>query len=270
MECIVRGVPIFYETFGSGQPIIILHGTPIEHRAMQACLEPIFLERNDEWKRIYIDLPGHGKTPGVDWITNNEQMVDVVIGFIEAISPNGNFTLIGESYGGYLARGVLHSLRERIDALFLWTPAKYPRAERKRPSRIVLAKDDRLAEELVLEVEKDIFRLQVIQSEKAVDFMRSNVMPGWQMADEKFISKVLDTKFSFEPESEEFNKPTLIACGRQDFVVGYQDSYELLEKYPMATFAVLNEAGHLLGFTEQKDAFKALVDEWLNRIQASK
>lgn len=48
--------------------------------------------------------------------------------------------------------------------------------------------------------------------------------------------------------------------------MGYLDAWQLLEKYPRATFAVLDMAGHNLQI-EQPDIFEALVDNWLDRLE---
>jgi hypothetical protein len=39
-----------------------------------------------------------------------------------------------------------------------------------------------------------------------------------------------------------------------------------LENYPRGTFVVLDRAGHGLG-VEQEDLFRALVGEWLDRVE---
>jgi pimeloyl-ACP methyl ester carboxylesterase len=38
----------------------------------------------------------------------------------------------------------------------------------------------------------------------------------------------------------------VIAAGRRDSVVGYTDAVDLLERYPHATLAVIDDAGHAL------------------------
>ena len=53
--------------------------------------------RDDGWKRIYLDLPGHGRTPGKDWITNQDGMLDVVLDFIDAVIPGQRFVVAGAS-----------------------------------------------------------------------------------------------------------------------------------------------------------------------------
>jgi pimeloyl-ACP methyl ester carboxylesterase len=87
MECVVKNIPVHHEVSGSSRPIIVVHGTPLDHRSVKASLEPIFSERHG-WNRIYPDLPGHGKTPGANWIMNFDQMVEVVVDFIEAVIPS--------------------------------------------------------------------------------------------------------------------------------------------------------------------------------------
>lgn len=54
--------------------------------------------------------------------------------------------------------------------------------------------------------------------------------------------------------------------GRQDSTVGYAEAWEMLEHYPRATFAVLDRAGHALPH-EQPGLIRALVTEWLDRVQ---
>ena len=72
--------------------------------------------------------------------------------------------------------------------------------------------------------------------------------------------------FDLEALTNPFEKPTLILTGRQDTHVGYRDAWNILEKYPRATFVVLDCAGHALG-VEQEGLFRALIHEWLDRVE---
>lgn len=65
-----------------------------------------------------------------------------------------------------------------------------------------------------------------------------------------------------------FIKPTLIITGRQDSNVGYRDAWSLLENFPRASFAVLDRAGHYL--EEKDDVNRALVEEWLLRVEETR
>ncbi|OGN89279.1 MAG: hypothetical protein A2Y88_10275 [Chloroflexi bacterium RBG_13_48_10] len=77
MDCDLKDITVHYEMFGSGRPMVMLHGWSGDHRHVMSDMEPLFKQR-DGWKRIYPDLPGHGRTPGKDWIANRDKILDVV------------------------------------------------------------------------------------------------------------------------------------------------------------------------------------------------
>ena len=61
--------------------------------------------------------------------------------------------------------------------------------------------------------------------------------------------------------------PTLIAAGRRDSVAGYTDATELLGRYPNATLAVIENAGHAL-MHERPELLRTLVGDWLDRARS--
>ncbi len=63
---------LYFEERGSGLPIVNLHGWPGEHGQMMAMMEPLF-QRPFNWRRIYPDLPGMGKTPGPKWLVSHDR-----------------------------------------------------------------------------------------------------------------------------------------------------------------------------------------------------
>ncbi|MET4562630.1 pimeloyl-ACP methyl ester carboxylesterase [Lysinibacillus parviboronicapiens] len=91
----------------------MIHGFSPDHRLMKGCMEPIFDERTG-WRRIYIDLPGKGRTKDYKAIRHSDGMLQAVIDFIDAVIPNQPYLLVGESYGGYLTRGVIRQQSEKI------------------------------------------------------------------------------------------------------------------------------------------------------------
>jgi len=122
MKCLVRDIPVHYEEFGTGRPLLTLHGMPADHRYMTAALEPLFDDRSG-WRRLYPDLPGMGQTPGVEWITRQDEMLEVVMGFMDAVAPGERFVVAGVSYDGYLAQGLLHQRQAQIDGVLMIVPA---------------------------------------------------------------------------------------------------------------------------------------------------
>jgi pimeloyl-ACP methyl ester carboxylesterase len=121
MKSDLGDIAIFYETYGTGRPIVMLPGRPSDHRVMLRFMEPLFTQR-DGWLRLYPDLPGTGRTPCVDRLATHDQMLDAVLAFIDTVIPGQRFVLAGLSYGGYLARGVVYRRAASIDGVLLCAP----------------------------------------------------------------------------------------------------------------------------------------------------
>ena len=271
MDCELKDTTVHYEALGEGRPIVMLHGWSVDHRHMVSDMEPLFRQR-DGWKRIYLDLPGHGTTPGKDWITNQDRMLDVVLDFIDSLIPGQRFVVAGASAGAYLARGVVHHRSASIDGLLLAVPVIVADdAKRHLPSPVTLVVDSALVSELESD-EAEFFKIAVVQSRKVVDYIRANFTSGSETGDQAFQAKIREHPenyaFSFDVDAlpKPFPAPTLIVAGRQDSVAGYRDAWGILENYPRGTFVVLDRSGHFLPF-EQEDLFHALVGEWLDRVE---
>lgn len=270
MDCLVRDIRINYEIHGEGMPVLMIHGWGPDHRLMEGCMEPVFKTMETSWKRIYFDLPGMGKTKGKPWITGPDQMLDLILGFIDAIIPNRHFILAGESYGGYMARGIIKKRRSAVEGLLLICPVT---SDRKRPQFQVLEKDDALLNSLT-EEDRSYFEsdgINVIRNRRVWERYREEVLPGLKMADNSFLENYLNrnSSFSFDVDSleEPYMKPALILAGRQDSIVGYDGVWKIIESYPRASLILLDKAGHALQI-EQDVLFTAAVREWFNRISA--
>lgn len=271
MECKLDNITLHYETLGQGKPILMLHGAPLDHRVLLECMEPIFKNR-DDWFRIYLDLPGMGKTKGANWITSTDQMLEIVLEFIDRVIPDQSFVLVGHSYAGYLARGIIYHRNEAVNGLFLLAPwIKYAWKDRSVPEKITLVEDQRLLSQLPPDEAEGFAFGAVVQHRKNWERYRTEWLPGIQAHNPQFFTQLLEhPAFSFEVDqlSEPFVKPVLILVGKQDHISGYRDPWGILENYPRATFVVLDRAGHRLQI-EQEVLFNALVKEWLDRVEES-
>jgi pimeloyl-ACP methyl ester carboxylesterase len=232
-------------------------------------MEPVF-ERRDGWKRIYPDLPGMGRTPGRDWITHQDQMLDIVLEFIDSVVPGQRLTVAGASYGGYLARGVVHRRSAFLEGLLLTVPViQAEETKRTLPEHVTLARDPALMLALQSQEAEAMEEIAVVQSREFLEWLRADIFPAIETADQEFLSNLREKyAFSFDVDAlpEPFAGPTLILMGKQDSVCGYRDAWGILENYPRGTFAVLDRAGHGMA-VEQRCLFNVLVSEWLDRVE---
>lgn len=274
MECILKNITVSYEAYGEGQPIIILTGWGNSASMSASWWEPIFQQRPG-FQRIYIDPPGHGKTPGKDWITNQDKILDVIIECIDKITKGKRFVLVGHSLGAYHARGVIYHRANLIDGLFMAVPIiKAEDSKRTVPPHVILF-DNPVETAKLTPAEAKMLWMVPVRSRDTLD--RIIAMAGQDnggVENTKFLQKIIKSPekyaFSFDVDSlaEPFLKPTLIITGKQDSMAGYQDAWEILDNYPRATYVLFDRAGHLL---DDKDPIiSVLVSEWLDRVQENK
>ena len=268
MDVMIGATRISYETFGDGMPLLLLHGWPGDHRHMLADFEPLFAARSG-WRRIYPDLPGMVAPLRIRSITNQDQMLDATLAFIDAVAPGQRIVVAGTSYGGYLARGLIHARGAHVAGMALIVPnVELDKTKRQYPPHQVLAEDPAFLAALG-SGEQNLVDMVVAQSLPILKSWQANYTPAFAIADHAFLKQLAQRlAFSFDVDvlPAPFPAPTLILTGRYDLVCGYREAYRLLDSYPRATFAVLDRAGHLLAL-EQPSLFRTLVSEWLDRVE---
>jgi pimeloyl-ACP methyl ester carboxylesterase len=261
MICTVRGTKVYYEDVGQGRPIINLHGWPGEHGQMLQMMEPLFGQRQG-WRRIYLDLPGMGRTPGPDWLTTHDQVLDLVAELIELTTDGEAPLLVGHSYGARLVRGLLQRSPDRYAAALLLSPGETETAA--EPVAPVVLREDH-AFVAALEEERPFLELFVVRTLPVLDIVRRQALPGVLSADYDFLGRIEQgPDFSYLHErATPFAGPVLVCSGRQD-PAGHRRISALLDRYPRGTLAILDGAGHLL-FAEQAELFLHLAGDWLDR-----
>ena len=263
----VLGSEIYYEVYGEGLPFLIIHGWGVNHHIMSGCLEPVLGESKHEIKRIYIDLPGMGKSKVGGNIKCSDEMLDVILEFIDQIIPNQRFILAGESYGGYLSRGLIQKRSEHILGVLLLCPAVYPGYRKGNvPPLQVIERDNKFMESIDKDERAYFENMNIVQNQRTWELYKRDIVDVMSN-DNHFLSEVLDGAFTYDVDKleEPFNKPSLILVGRQDTEVGYKDQFTLLDNYPRASFVVLDKAGHNLQI-DQEELFCCVVKEWIDRV----
>jgi pimeloyl-ACP methyl ester carboxylesterase len=102
----VNGINLYYETMGTGRPLILLHGG-LASGEMFGPVRPALAERHHV---IAVDLQGHGRTADIDRPIDIRLMADDIAALIDHLGLEKP-DLVGYSLGGGVA---------------LWTAVKYP------------------------------------------------------------------------------------------------------------------------------------------------
>jgi pimeloyl-ACP methyl ester carboxylesterase len=274
MRCELPNISVYYEEYGEGRPLLVLHGWGLDSSTAAYVMEPYFTRRSG-WRRIYPDLPGMGQTVGPDWLTSHDHVLEVLLAFIDAVLPGRRFAVAGWSYGGLLARGLVLRRQTWIAGAYFLVPVMGRHAS--TPPRQTLVHDPAFASGMqALDPQGTVDMAAIIDREPV---QSPQLVATYQVtmrailaADSAFLARLAQANdglaFSFDADAlpEPFVGPTLILTGRQDSEVGYQDAWRLLEHYPRATYAVLDRAGHIL-YGNQPVVTATLVGEWLDRVE---
>lgn len=254
MEGRTGDVAVHHVEHGEGSPVLVLHGAGVDHREAEACFEP-GLEAHGGLRRVYPDLPGHGRTPAPPDLRSADDVLDVLLEFADDVLGPERVLLVGHSAGAYYAQGFAARRPDRVAGLALVCPLLS--GVRDVPEHRAVVRDDDLGD--------DGFRgYFVVQTRAMLERYERLVAPAVPLADATAMERIGQRWELTLPDGSSYDGPMLVVAGRQDSVVGYAAATDLLEQHPRATLAVLDGAGHALPH-EQPELLAALLEDWLVR-----
>ena len=258
MDCVIDDVKLHYSEHGDGTPLVALHGAGVDHRELEAGLEAALTAG---CRRIYPDLPGMGRSTS-DGLMSHGDVVAVLAEFIDRVA-GAPVLLFGHSYGAYLARVLAAERPDLVRGLALVCPF-FADGTSKPPEQRALVDEPDAYDELETSDRAGFEGYFVIRTPATARRYRDAVAPGTTLVDPDALGRIF-AQWSLPVESEPFPRPTLIVAGRRDSTAGYVDAVALLDSYPRATLAVLENAGHAL-IHEQPEQLSSLLRDWLERL----
>jgi pimeloyl-ACP methyl ester carboxylesterase len=222
----------------------MLHGSPSDHARAMREVDPAFRGRR-QWRRIYPDLPGHGRTPGSPTVRDMDDYLATVLQFVDVVTQRQRFCIGGISFGAYLALAVARKRRTRLDGLLLSVPEIHHGPTEDR--------------------QDEAHRTPSIQTPP--DLARG--LPAYR-EDTAWLQSLpfRDVSFDLYRGHPELRVPTLVLLGRQDAPFRSAQYWRLLPQLPRATFAILDGAGHRL-WTDRRALARHLVRDWLDRVDGA-
>ncbi|WP_066948433.1 alpha/beta fold hydrolase [Microtetraspora fusca] len=258
---------IWHTTRGDGTPLVMIHGYTIDHRLLLP-LEPVFAQRPG-WRRHYLDLPGHGSSPRLPGTTSAATLAEAVINWVADTVGDEPFAVLGQSFGGQIARAVTARFGEQVLGSALLAPVVRWGDERTLPDVATVERDEALLAELPAE-DRELFSLVMARLTRPNrDLFTRHILPGWQAHDREAATE-LETDFLL-PEWPERHAPAhrgahLLVTTRQDALVGWEDQLQLLGHYPRMTAAILDGAGHNPQ-VEIAERVRELIAHWLDALR---
>jgi pimeloyl-ACP methyl ester carboxylesterase len=209
----VNGLHLYYETHGSGRPLILLHGG----LAAGEMFEPILPVLAADHQVIVPDLQGHGRTADIDRPVDVRLMADDVAALIDHLGLDRP-DVVGYSMGGGVA---------------FFTAVKHPEKVRRLVVASTNMRRDAIPPEMLAQ--------QAQVSAAAADFMKETPMyetyqrlaprpeDFGRLLDKIGASMAQD--FDFSEEVRGLQVPTLIVCADADMAPPshYVEVFKLLD-----------------------------------------
>ncbi len=264
---------LFYQTFGSGTPIIVLHGGP---GLDQGYLLPQMLELAKNHKVIFYDQRGSGKSLetkinssyiNIDQFTNDLEALRMQLGI-------KTFILLGHSWGGFLAMNYSIRYPDHLTALILLNtaPADFKGQQafvneftkRTQPIKNEIGplfnyqEFEKLTALEISKLYRTLFSVYFYDPKDTAELtLKMSVLSAKSGA--KVMELMLKTSWlrpntNLFPQLEKLNVPTLILHGKQD-IVPLWTAQEIKEAIPHAQIITIEKCGHFPFIEKPNEVF---------------
>ena len=125
-----RRAKLAYTDEGQGPPLLFLPGF-LEHSAMWSSLCHQLLEG---WRKLSLDLPGHGQSENLGYSHSMEEMAGAVQALVDHLKLR-EVVLCGHSMGGYVGLALLEHHPATVRGLILMNSAPFPDSTDRKDNR---------------------------------------------------------------------------------------------------------------------------------------
>lgn len=118
-ELTANGVNLYYESYGSGEPLVFIHGFAVDHLVFSALPQHF-----QNYEVFLIDSRGSGQSDGPDFPYTIEMMADDIVQFCQTLDL-GPAHFVGHSMGGMILQQLAYKYPPAVrSAVFCNTELK--------------------------------------------------------------------------------------------------------------------------------------------------
>jgi len=236
LKAFVNGIELAYQRSGSGMPLVLLHGYPLDHTIW----EPVLPFLQGAADLVLPDLRGFGKSPSPQGGYSLADMAADVAALLDHLKIE-QAAIAGHSMGGYIALAFAHAFPERIRGLGLIASQALADSPEGRISRFETA--DRVRRQGVSAV-ADSMPARLTSNPTLQLLLREVVLrqspQGIIAALEAMASRPDST-----PALADYDFPVVIIHGLQDVLVPVARAHQALALVRHGHLVELEGVGHM-------------------------
>jgi 3-oxoadipate enol-lactonase len=259
MDIEANGIRMHYTIEGSGPPVVLLHGFPLD----RSMWEPQVRALSSRYLVIAPDLRGLGASSlGSVQESSMDLMADDVRALLDRIALRGPIVLGGLSMGGYVMFAFLRKYPQRVGALLLADTRATPDTEEGRRARLALAEQVERESSIQPIVDAQFPKLMAPANYDRPDLvarvraMVARPTPAAMAAAQRGMAARPDSTGLLS----EISCPTLIVVGEHDAFTPPSDSHAMHAAINGSELLEVPAAGHLAPLEEPEPVNRALLD----------
>jgi 3-oxoadipate enol-lactonase len=256
------GTEIFYDTSGSGPPVVLLHPFPANHEFWLP-LAPALASR---YQLIMPDLRGHGESGLGEGPTTMQKHASDVGHVMDKVGAD-RAVLAGVSIGGYTIFEFWRRFRDRVRALALCNTKAQADTPEARATRLAAAND-------VIQRGTEPFFESMIPKLLGESTRRSRpdlvegalrMMRRMSPEDVAGVQRGMAERTDSLATLKTINVPTLIITGHEDILTGVAEAGLMKQNIAGSELKIVGKAGHFSPW-EQPEGVGKLIRNFLDRV----
>ena len=265
----LNGIKIAYEDRGAGQPVVLLHGYPLNHQMWQPQIEAL----SGFCRVIAPDLRGFGESTLADgdakWGVTMAQYADDVARLLDAIGVDGPVILCGFSMGGYIMWQFIATYPDRVKAFVPCDTRAIADSEEARQGRLKTADEvaDQGVETVIEAMLPKLLTEETRKSRPEVVAQTTAVMRSCSPEAVAAAQRGMAGRPDVTEQLVHFAQPALVLVGAEDAISSPEEMRGIAQQLPHAKFVEIPRAGHM-STLENPDAVNDALSRFVRSLAA--
>jgi 3-oxoadipate enol-lactonase len=262
----VNGVELSFVDRGTGPPLMLVHGFPLDHTMWDAQIDALA----PKYRVIAPDLRGFGRSGVTDAVVTMEQFADDLAGLLDALGIGEPIALGGLSMGGYVAFEFQRKFGPWLRGLMLCDTratndsAEMAAARREMAARVLREGPAPLVDAMTPKLFAEATGKERPEVVEAVRRVMMETDPKGIAAAGRGMAERPDAA----PMLPRIDCPTLVLVGQGDALSTPDEMRTMARAIPGARFVEIPGAGHLSPM-ENPHAVSAALREFLDAAWAA-
>lgn len=258
----IKNLTLACEGHGSGQPVVLLHGYPLNHRMWASQIEAL----SPHCRVIAPDLRGFGESTlaegdGDRGVSMAEYAADVAA-LLDAIGVTEPVILCGFSMGGYIMWQFLRQFPERVKAFVPCDTRAIADTPEARAGRLKTASEvsAKGVEPIIEAMLPKLVSEATCQSQPDVVVELTAIMRSCRPAAIAAALRGMAERPDVTAELSKFTQPALVIVGAGDAISPSDEMRGIADKLPNARFVEIPSSGHMTTMENPTAVNAALVE----------